>query len=91
MRLICRGMISRGHVGGLPGAGRVIKAAPVPGAKGRPLAWRMCPEECAQGIVELALGFQVGQVAGALDHEDLGVLEAGDDLGGHRVVRPWVF
>jgi hypothetical protein len=48
------------------------------------------PEEGAQGVVELGFRFQVGKVAGSVDQEHLGALEAADDLGGHRVVRPGI-
>jgi hypothetical protein len=51
----------------------------------------MRPEEAAQGIVELVLGFEIGKVAHAIDREQFGVLEEGEDLVGHSAIRPGIF
>lgn len=63
-------------------------------AAGRSRSWCsagcVSPEERAQGLVELALGFQVGQVTDAVDHEQFRVLETGHDLGGDVLVRPGI-
>jgi hypothetical protein len=52
---------------------------------------RPLEEECVQGVVEFVFGFQVGKMACAVDHEQFGALKAGDNLCGHRAVRPGIF
>ena len=47
-------------------------------------------EERAQGVVEFGLRLQVGKVAGAVDDDEFGPLQAGDDLGGYRIGGPGV-
>ena len=50
----------------------------------------MLAKEGEQCLVVLGFGFQVGQVPGAVDGDELGPLEAGDDLGCHRGGGPRV-
>jgi hypothetical protein len=51
---------------------------------------KMLTEKGKQSPVELSFGFQVGQVPRVIDDDQLWPLQAGDDLGCHPGVGPWV-
>jgi len=55
-----------------------------------PVSRKMSIEKGEQGLVELSFGFQVEQVPGAIDDDQLGSLQAGDNLGRHLSVGPRV-